>query len=339
MSTGQRSRFAGIGRWLPGLLISFIAILLLAQLADWRDVIQALMVMRPSALLLAILCYLIGLGLRALTWMTLLQNRAPYRRVFLTLNEGYLLNNILPLRLGELGRVLLLSQSAHLSAFFVFSTIIIERAYDLALMAGLVMATLPFVFGLGFARTAALATLGLVVLAFVVLFVLARQRESIKRWLAGQSGNHPFLRGRIYEWSVSFLDGLSVLTRPGQFLLSLAFILLSWFFGALEIHSLLNSGPAEAPLWWAGFALGVASLGIALPSAPAGLGVYEVAMVGALSALGFPPGQALAVAIVAHLIHIAISGVIGISGLSQEGQTVTGLYNRLRSLNRLNVPG
>ena len=45
--------------------------------------------------------------------MILLQNKAPYRRVFLTLNQGYLLNNIFPFRLGELGRAFLLSQATN----------------------------------------------------------------------------------------------------------------------------------------------------------------------------------------------------------------------------------
>ena len=113
----------------------------------------------------------------------------------------------------------------------------------------------------------------------------------------------------------------------------------SWLFGVLEIHTLLNQGESQAYLWWTGFVLGVVSLGIAIPSAPAGLGVYEAAMVAALSFLGYPAGMALAVALVAHLIHISFTAIVGGIGLMREGETLTGLYNRLRNFRSLNTSG
>jgi uncharacterized protein (TIRG00374 family) len=337
LSSALGTRLGGIGRWLPGLLISIVAIGLLLQMADWQELIQALRGIEIAGLVPAIIFYVLGNAFRALTWMTLLQNKAPYRRVFIVLNEGYLLNNILPFRLGELARVLLLSQSASLSPFFVLSTIIIERAYDVALAAGLLLATLPLVFGIKNASTVAITALGLVLLGLITLFLLARNREILKAKLGKAGDTHDSFRQRFINRLDSFIEGLGVLIRPGQFFLSLLFIIMSWLFGALEIHFLLNNGEAHASLWWTGFVLGVVSLGIAIPSAPAQLGVYEVAMVGALTLLGYPAGQALAVALVAHLIHIGFTGVVGTLGLIREGETVTGLYARLKNLTRLDV--
>jgi uncharacterized membrane protein YbhN (UPF0104 family) len=129
----------------------------------------------------------------------------------------------------------------------------------------------------------------------------------------------------------ALLDGLGTLTRPGEFFMSVMFIVGSWVFGAAEIHLLLNSGAFAAPFWWTGFVLGVLSLGVALPSAPAALGVYEAAAVGALSLLGVPTAQALAFAILAHLIHVAVTGLIGAYALLNEGETLSRLYRRLMS--------
>ena len=337
MSSALGTRLGGIGRWLPGLLISIVAIGFLLQLVDWQEVIEALRGIEITGLLPAIIFYVLGNAFRALTWMTLLQNKAPYRRVFVTLNEGYLLNNILPFRLGELARVLLLSQSARLSPLFVLSTIIIERAYDIALAAGLLLATLPLVIGMKNASMVAITALGLVLVGLVTLFLLARNRGVLKAKLGKASDTHDSFRQRFINRMDSFIDGLGVLIRPGQFFLSLLFIIISWSFGVLEIHFLLNNGDTQAPLWWTGFVLGVVSLGIAIPSAPAQLGVYEVAMVGALTLLGYPAGQALAVALVAHLIHIGFTGVVGTLGLIREGETLTGIYTRLKNLTRLDI--
>jgi len=79
----------------------------------------------------------------------------------------------------------------------------------------------------------------------------------------------------------------------------------------------------------------VVSLGIALPSAPAGLGVYEVAMVGGFSLLGVPTAQALAIAVVAHLINITITGFFGMYGLFRDGETISNIYQQLKNVRYL----
>jgi uncharacterized protein (TIRG00374 family) len=279
----------------------------------------------------AIAFYLAGIFFRALTWRTLLQNQAPLGRVFLTLNEGYLLNNLFPFRLGEVGRAMLLGQASHLSAFYVVSTIAIERAYDLAIAAGLLLITIPLVLGIESSRAIAIAVASAVSVGLFTMYVLARSRERLRERLEKFGTSKRFYHERILPWLDSFLAGLGVLTRVDRFLFSILLILISWLCGSIEIFLLMVSFGVIAPAWWTGFALGVVSLGIALPAAPANLGVYEAAMVGAFTLLGLRTAQALAIAIGAHLIHILFTGIIGAVGLFQDGQSITGIYLRLRS--------
>lgn len=332
MSVIKRSWLSWIGRWLPGVIISLLAIWLLIQFSDWQELIDAFSLVNPIWLAPAIVFYLLGIGLRAFTWRVLLQNKATYGRVFITLNEGYLLNNIFPFRLGELGRALMLSQSCGLSAFFVLSTIVIERAYDLAIAAGLLLATLPFVLNIGSAQNIAITVLVIIIMGLGILFLLALYRQGVENRLQDYSSIRPFFRDKFLPRIISLLDGLAVLVRLDQFLLSIFLILVSWFFGALEIYYLMVGFGVEAQFWWIGFVLGVFSLGIALPSAPAGIGVYEVAFVGALSSFGIPSSQALAIALVAHLIHIIATGFIGVYGIFQDGETIASLYKRIVDL-------
>jgi uncharacterized membrane protein YbhN (UPF0104 family) len=225
----------------------------------------------------------------------------------------------------------LLGQAANLSPLFVLSTIVIERAYDLAIASGLLLATLPLVLGVEYARPAVLGTLALVGLGLLGMFLAARHRERLKSFLDRWAGRWGFFRRRLLPRLDAMLDGLGTLTHPVEFLASLAFIAASWFFGSVEIHILLNSGRLTAPFWWTGFVLGVISAGVALPSAPAAIGVYEAAAVGALALVGVPFSDALAFAILAHLVHVVVTGLIGIYGLLRDGETLTGLYARLRS--------
>jgi uncharacterized protein (TIRG00374 family) len=328
----SRSKVGGIRRWLPGLIISAIAIILLIQFSNWQGVLDALSLMDLRWLAVAIVFYFLGLIFRALSWMTLLQNKASYGRVFITLNEGYLLNNIFPFRLGELGRAVILSQATGVSSLFVISTIIIERAYDVAIAAGLLLATLPFVLELDAGQTIASLVMTLVILILVILFLLARYRHWIINKLDAYGETRLFFRERISRRIESLLDGLGALSRLDQFLLSVVFILLAWFSASVQLYFLALSMGIDAEYWWIGFVIGVISLGIALPSAPAGLGIYEVAMVGAFSLLGVPSSQGLAVALVAHFIHITITGFIALYGIFHDGENIVGLYRRLENI-------
>lgn len=335
MSVGRGTRLRGIGRWLPGLLISGIAIWLLVRVSDWNEVLKAASSLNLALLIPAVAFFFASLGLRALCWRIILQYQAPYGRVFITLNEGYLLNNIFPFRLGELGRAYLLSQSTQLSGFFVLSTIVIERAYDLAIAAGLLLATLPLVLGVEKRQTIAVTVLIFVLLGLLTMYLLAKNRQWIKNKLNEISLNQSLIKERILPRLDSLIAGLGALTRLDQFLFSILLLLLSWIFGAMQLYIICISFGVEIVWWWIPFILGVISIGIALPSAPAGLGVYEVAMVGAFSLLGVPTSQALGIAIVSHLINIVITSFIGIYGIFQDGESVSRLYQRLLDLRNI----
>ena len=84
---------------------------------------------------------------RAKVWQTLLRDKPPYRDVLFATGEGYLLNNFLPFRLGELGRAFLLSRKSGMTFGEILPTIVIERAVDLAFSAAILLAALPFVVG------------------------------------------------------------------------------------------------------------------------------------------------------------------------------------------------
>jgi len=64
-----------------------------------------------------------------------LQRKVTVWRAGLGLAEGYFINNILPLRLGEIGRSFLMGRRTGLGTLGVLSTVVIERFYDLAFAA------------------------------------------------------------------------------------------------------------------------------------------------------------------------------------------------------------
>jgi uncharacterized protein (TIRG00374 family) len=262
----------------------------------------------------------------------LLQNKVAYSTVFWTLNEGYLLNNLLPFRLGEVGRAFLLSRKTSLGFWQVLSTIVIERILDLSLAVGLLFSTLPFVVGATWAREAALLVGGAVIVGLAVLYLLARNREEALRLFERLGQRWPWIARLGGKAVISFLNGLSVLTDGLRFLSAVGWMVVNWLVAIAQYYVMVNAFFPGANMLWAAFSLGVAALGIAAPSSPGAVGVMELSVVGALALFGLDASTALALAITTHLVQYLMTGLLGAYALAQDGESLIGLYHRVRGL-------
>jgi hypothetical protein len=316
---------------LPGLLVSAAALALVLALIDLDELAAAV---RQADLFLLIgggLITLPWLAIRGLFWRTLLQEKASYRDVFLTLNEGYLLNNILPFRLGEVGRALLLGRRAGLDFWQVLPTILIERTLDLVVTAWLFLGTLPFVAGADWAQQAALITGGVFGGGLLLIYLLARNRPRALALVERLGARWPIVQRLAGQRLTAFFDGLAVLTDLRRFLIALGWSTLNWLLGVFQYYVLLLAFFPDAKPTWAFFALGAGALGMAAPSSPGAVGVFEAAMVGALALFSPNHSRAAAFAFAAHLFNYLFTGLIGGYALAKEGETLGSLYRRLRN--------
>jgi uncharacterized protein (TIRG00374 family) len=319
-------------RIILGLVISAISLAIVFYFADFRRLGEALSLANYRLVALALMMSFVWLFVRGWLWRTLLQKRATFSQCFFTECEGYLVNNLLPIRLGELARAFLMGRKANLGFWEVFSTILIERILDLAMAACLVLATLPFVVGAPWARQAALGTSGVVVLALVGLYLLARYQDWAMALFGKLARRWPFLDRLAGNRLKSFLNGLTVLTNTGLFLRAIMFEILNWIVALFQYYFLLLAFVPQAKLLWGAFGLGLAAFGNAVPSSPGAVGVLELSLVGALSIFGIDPSVALAFALTAHVINYLSTGVPGAYALVRDGESLTGLYSRVRKM-------
>jgi uncharacterized protein (TIRG00374 family) len=319
-------------------VVSAICLVVVFYFIDPKQLLQALQLADYRLVVLAFLISIGWLLVRGMVWRTLLQNKASYNQVFFTVTEGYLLNNLLPFRLGEVARALLLSQKAGLDFWGVLSTIVIERILDLGMAAGLLLITLPFVVGASWAAEAAIGAGSLVLVGFAVLYLLARYRAWALRQYEKLGKHWPILLriggGRI----TAFLAGLSVLTDGALFLKAIAWSITNWLVAIAQYYILMLAFFPDAKLLWAAFALGVAALGIAAPSSPGALGVLELSIVGALALFGLNSSTALAYAITSHVFNYLSNGLLGSYALARDGESLTGLYQRVRRIPQKETP-
>lgn len=319
-------------KMLPGLLISLTLVAAILYFVDLEAVLEAFKKANYGLLLLVFLIGAAWLLMRGGVWRTLLRERASYQDVFLTLMEGYLLNNFLPFRLGEIGRAFLLSRKSELKFVEILPTIVIERVTDLVFSAAILIAAVPFVVGAGGAERIALLIGGAMLLGLAAMYVLARNRQWAldvfhalsHRWPAAQRLGGSFLE--------AFLNGLGVLTNPWLSARFFGWMTLNWGMAVVQYYLLALAYYPQAEPVWGMFSLGAAAFGGAIPSLPGAVGTLEGAYGGALTLLSSDQSTALAIALTWRVFNYTYSLTFGLYGLSREGQTLGNLYKELMQL-------
>lgn len=317
-------------RMLPGLIVSLGALAVLFKLVEFDDVAESIRLADFRLLPLALLGFFGTVFARSLAWRMILREQISVSKAFFTENEGYLLNNVLPFRLGEVGRAFLLGQTTALSFWEVLSTIMVERIFDVGIMAGLLLTTVPFVIGAEWAMRSAVVAGVLVVAGFTALFLIARNRDWTMRLFERLTSPWPKLTEFGREKLDAFLAGLATVQEPKRFLQVLGLMLLTWALNISWYYILMWAFiPGVEPLWVV-FSVAVVSLGVAAPSTPAYIGVFEAVQVAALMLFGIPESTALAYAVVSHSLYFIITVTLGGIGLARDGTSLGEVWGKMR---------
>lgn len=316
-----------IMRWLPGLIVSIAAVLFMRKFISLEDLMQAFKAFTLADIAIIIVLDLLSFVTRSLGWKNLLED-VSFKDAFLIVNEGYLFNNLIP-RSGEIVRTLLVSGVTHISAFQVASSVLVERAVDVVIAATMFLLTLPLAVEMTWIKPIAWVLFIGFLAVIILLVILARRSEAVKKWLAGLNIKSAFVKDKVLPQAAAILDGLGALNDPVKFARSLFWLLMSWACWIALIYFGITRISGQTPLWRAFFTQSVLALGIALPSAPAGLGVYEGAMVAALSVFNIDQSSSLSIALVLHFTQILVTAIFGVIGLMSQGQSVSALIERI----------
>ena len=262
--------------------------------------------------------------MRAMRWRSLFAHaRRPSRvRVTEAMLVGYLFNNVMPARAGEVARVASLTRRSNTPPAEIVGTVVVERAYDVfavLLIFFCALPWLPHVSWLGAAAVlAGLAAAGIA----VIVGILAIYGDRPLQRLARPLGRLPRLsQEQIEEHVARLADGLSGLREYRVALEALAWSIGAWMTAALWSWFVLR---AFLPLpFTAGLLVTVAvGLSMIIPSPPAALGVFEAAGVLALKAYGISQTGALPYAIVLHIsnfVPLVAAGAIALHFTTRRG--------------------
>ena len=313
-------------RFWIGLAVSglFLLLLLIPLLrVDRQEIASAFSGVNYLYLAPAIALYFVAVYFRSLRWAYILApiDRLPAHRLYPVVIIGYMANNLLPVRLGELVRSYFLLRRERVSGSTALATVAVERVYDGIALLSFAAISAPALLLLGlfqetgdFSRGAALAiaisTVAIfsLALAFLVLSTRPGFSHVVDSVLSlAPAKAHPALSGLVHR----FIHGLQVLNSPGR---HLGVFLLSWPVWLLEGGMYLLVGYSFGfhllfgSFWTMALVMmlltATSNLATALPSSMGGIGPFEVAAQQTLLALGVSELAGTTYALFLHLVTL-----------------------------------
>ena len=310
-------------------LVSIVALALIIRATDWERLKYALAQANYWWLGPFLVVETVSIWARGMRWRVLLQKKVTWERIFWITNVGYFLNGVLPLRMGELARVYLVSRNSEVGGMQALSTAVLERMIDLLMVFVFLFAVLPWVPDGGILPLLGTQLIGIVFMAMVGLFIAARWRDQVVNLVARwNSWLHPRVVAFVVDHIGSFLGHVQAV--KGTLLVSaVVWTAASWMLSAAAIYLLLLGFEPSAQ-WHVGvFATCVISLGLAIPSAPSSVGIWEGATIFALGMFGIESETALAFAVVMHITIFMKMLVLGMVGIEREGESFRRLANEV----------
>lgn len=294
-----------------GIAISVAAVWILLSSVNIGQAFEVLRTASPAWIGLMLVATTIDVGSRGARWRALLAPIAPlpYRRVLAYTYLGYLANNVLPARLGELYRSHALGEGEHLSRTTILGTVVVERVVDTVMVVAIASIAVLVLSARGTMTNAVLLGLALVSLLVIVLALgitahrlpgAERAGAIIARW------------PRVLELARRLREGLAVAGRPRTLAAALAFSALAW---VASIGTFLVAGQAVGvQLTLAQGALltsGVALVSI-IPAGPGYVGTFELTAVTIATGFGVPRDSAFAMGLLVHAVILLTTSVGGV---------------------------
>lgn len=319
-----------------GVALSIGCLYLAMRGTDLRQVGSTLAAANLWFVLPLIVVQVLFYALKAIRWRLLLMPVASTsaRRLVAPMMIGFMGNNLLPARLGELIRLHLGARLLQISHSQVLATLVLERLFDfIAVLAlfGVGVALLPEVphsllsAGYVAASVSAVAMLGTAIYA-----AWTGPTLRLARW-ATQMLPAPIARGILRQLELG-ASGMGSLRRPHLLTGIAVASLAQWFLMAVCIYVSFRAVSIDAPLAAAFIVLAATVFGVMVPAAPGFFGTLHLAFVLALSPFAIGDNRAMAAAVFYHIIPYV--GVILVGGVF-----VRQLGLRLQEIEREAVAG
>ena len=315
---------------LAGVAISVALFWYLLASVDLRELGRELARTRWEWAVLSAVLGPLGLWARGCRWGYLFPPGERPPGILPGMMIGYMANNVLPLRAGEVVRIYVVARrlraasgrSASESFWLVAATLGVERVLDslalLLILGGLVLVVpVPAIF-----QWAAVTLLVLDVIGIALVVAVARHPEAARGRMVRWTRRWPAVArvaGRTFDIALRGIEGVRTRAHVAPML---AWTVIVWLCPAAAAWSMLRAVHLDLPFVAGWTVLAFVGLGIAVPSAPGYVGVWHAAAVLAVTIFGVPQSSAVAYALLYHAGQFVPVTVLGWIFLVREHVTL-----------------
>ena len=281
-------------------------------------------------LLLAVFLATLTFPLRTIRWRLILRDGGgqalPWLPLWHATAIGFMANNLLPARAGEVARAYVAGRQMPVRFTTALGSVGVERVFDalimLALMAVAIAApSFPANTVVQGRSLSGLATAAAILFGAILLLALVVVHRPAP-WLAllGRI-THRLLPTRIADrlthWAEGIVEGLSVLKSPARFAGVVAWSLVLWGTNAAAFAVCFRAFGLPVPLEAALLLQGIIGFGVAVPSTPGFVGVFEAATRITLGIYAVDASRAVSYALTYHLTTFLPITLLGLWSLSR----------------------
>lgn len=327
--------------------MSVICSILFIRRVDVPKLVEALQQANYWWLMPVAFINVFSLYFRSLRWRWLLLHLKPTRTwsLYIANMVGFMANNVLPARLGELVRVYVVSRKEEVRLSACLATLVIERVYDLgSILVMFAMVVVAHSLGIGIRvgedmpawvnAGAALSLAG----GLVILMGMAGLKAapdlvgtltSKLMWLLPREFTE-----RVVGFQRGFIDAISFLDNFQVLAMSLIHSVIMWGAFVYSVYCLFYAfGIDDFTVFHAMFLLVALAFGIAIPAGPGYVGTYHWACqlaLGFMFADSISSGTVGALAVVMHLVGFITVTTLGIVYMLLEGMSLSEFQRRPR---------
>ena len=254
---------------------------------------------------------------RSFRWRLLLPDPAgegpSIRMLFDSIMLGNLATFLLPFRLGEFIRPLVLTRWSQYRFGAAFVSVVIERFFDLSsalLSFGIVLSFIPGIPSWMQVTAYALGSMAIALLIFLVAACFLP--EVIESLIVLCMRPLPKkLSGHLESFLIDLVHGAKVIKTPRRLFGILALTSAVWLTTFLQFYALLFIFPDQNTSFGLAMTLGVfVALAVAAPSVPGFLGVFQLGCIAAFELFSYPPSAAQVYSVVMHgITYLSIVSV------------------------------
>jgi len=287
-----------------GLGVSLVLIALFLHGTNFKEIGDAFAHADYLLAFLSLPVYFLAAWFRTLRWRYLLRpmKSVSMARLYPVVIIGFMANNLIPARVGELVRAYILREREGVNMSAGLGTIVVDRVFDgLTLLLFLILAGV-FATVSAQVRTLAIVMAALFGVGVVIMYVLVTSESRSRRAVDVVVGLVPGrAKGRVQGLADSFLEGLQSLRSPTAMAGAWIASVVSWLLEATMYYMV-----GEAFGLGLGFHVyllvaAAANLAITLPT-PGGVGPFELGTRWALAPFDVASNTVRAYAIVLHAL-------------------------------------